>query len=303
MKKLNIHHIRAFIKNNKSLIFIILIFLVGLSILLYPTISNFINERHQSTAIVNYDTEMVEMQAEEKERDLEEAREYNRKLLDVKDPLNNKKEVPGYDDILSYDVNGLMGYITIPCIDVKLPIYHGTDKNVLAIGVGHIQGSSFPVGGESTHAVLSGHTGLPGSKLFTDLSKVEKGDKFQIKILDNLVTYEVDQIKVVLPDESRDLVIVDGEDYCTLTTCTPYGINSHRLLVRGHRVPNEAPMDVANSPLVTGLRIALAIAVIAFVITLVIAWRQYKKQFLSGETMPNKKQIKEGGDDLGSKTD
>lgn len=170
-----------------------------------------------------------------------------------------------------------MGYITIPSIDVKLPIYHGTSKDILSKGVGHIQGSSFPIGGKNTHAVLSGHTGLPGSKLFNDLVKVEEGDKFQIKVLDNLITYEVDQIKVVLPNESRDLTIVDGKDYCTLTTCTPYGINSHRLLVRGHRVTSVGEIEIGVPPFVLGLRVALGIAVLAFILSVIYAWRSYLK--------------------------
>lgn len=296
VRKPNIKKLLAFLKKNKTSVFLVLIFLVGFCILAYPTVSNFINERHQSTAIINYDTEMVQLKEEQKAHDLQEAREYNEALLEVSDPLNNKDKIPGYNDILNYDVNGLMGYLTIPAIDVKLPIYHGTGKNVLDIGVGHIQGSSFPIGGESTHAVLSGHTGLPGSKLFTDLSKVKEGDKFQIKVLDNLITYEVDQIKVVLPNESQDLVIVEGEDYCTLTTCTPYGINSHRLLVRGHRVPNEAPMQVEMSPLVMGLRIALAVSILIFALTLFYSWRCHLKE-------ARLKKDEKGGDDIGSKTD
>ena len=296
VRKPNIKKLLAFLKKNKTSVFLVLIFLVGFCILAYPTVSNFINERHQSTAIINYDTEMVQLKEEQKAHDLQEAREYNEALLEVSDPLNNKDKIPGYNDILNYDVNGLMGYITIPAIDVKLPIYHGTGKNVLDIGVGHIQGSSFPIGGESTHAVLSGHTGLPGSKLFTDLSKVKEGDKFQIKVLDNLITYEVDQIKVVLPNESQDLVIVEGEDYCTLTTCTPYGINSHRLLVRGHRVPNEAPMQVEMSPLVMGLRMALAVSILIFALTLFYSWRCHLKE-------ARLKKDEKGGDDIGSKTD
>lgn len=299
MKNKSLKSFIAYFKKNKSSAVLLLIFFIGLCILAYPTVSNMINERHQSTAMVNYDTQMVQMQAAQKAKDLEEAKEYNQALLEVTDPLNNKELVPGYNDILSYDVNGLMGYVTIPAIDVKLPIYHGTSKNVLGMGVGHIQGSSFPIGGESTHAVLSGHTGLPGSKLFTDLSKVQEGDKFQIKILDNLVTYEVDQIKVVLPNESQDLVIEEGEDLCTLTTCTPYGINSHRLLVRGHRVPNEMPMEVGLSTFVIALRVALGIAVLLFALSLYITWRNHLKDMKEEEHEGES----EGGDDIESKID
>jgi sortase A len=173
-----------------------------------------------------------------KQEIIEKAREYNSNLSAGVDFELTETEYAEYESILDISGTGIMGYIQIPSINVNLPIYHGTDEAVLQIAVGHIAGSSFPVGGEGTHAVLSGHRGLPSARLFTDLDKMTEGDIFTITVLDEVVTYQVDQIRIVLPEETGELAIVDGKDYCTLVTCTPYGINSHRMLVRGHRIDN-----------------------------------------------------------------
>lgn len=207
----------------------IILLLAGAGILFYPVVSNAINQWKGSSAI---DQMRKELTQEDIALQRSLAEEYNAELADG--------QPEGYDDILNLS-NGMMGYIQIPKIQVNLPIFHGTDKEVLSKGVGHLPTSAFPIGGEGNHAVLTGHTGLPSAKLFTDLTELVAGDTFCISILDETLTYQVDQIKMVLPDEGQDLEAVPGEDYCTLVTCTPYGINSHRLLVRGSRiaVPQE----------------------------------------------------------------
>lgn len=214
----------------KKKIPIIILFLVGLGILLYPTISNEINKYLHSNSIVTYEDSVTEMTDSEKAEQKKKAEEYNEGLR-----LNGLSDDQQYKDVLS--VEGFMGYIDIPKINVFLPIYHGSDDYVLHNGVGHLEDTSLPIGGEGTHCVLTGHTGLPESMLFTDIDKLVEGDIFYIHVLDEVHAYKVDQIKVVEPYEVDDLTIVDGEDYLTLVTCTPYGINSHRLLVRGTRLP------------------------------------------------------------------
>ena len=220
-------------------ILIVLMFLVGLSVLLYPTVSNYVNAKNASKAIALYsmtlDNATDEMIAELYAR----ASQYNSNLAENSGAFYRPELLEGYDSILDITGTGIMGYIDIGKIGVQLPVYHGVDPTVLQVGVGHLEGSSFPVGGKSTHSVLSGHRGLPSAKLFTDLDKLEIGDTFAITVLRQTLVYQVDQIKVVLPSESEDLRIEPNKDYCTLLTCTPYGINSHRLLVRGVRVQQE----------------------------------------------------------------
>lgn len=227
-------------KKNWSNIILIVVFFVGLSVLLYPTVSDYWNSLHQSRAIATYSDAVEEMDTSDYERMWAEADAYNEELYESGHGLglaeDEKKE---YDSILDVSGTGIMSYIEIPSIKCSLPIYHGTDEAVLQIAVGHIEGSSLPVGGVNTHCVLSGHRGLPSAKLFSDLDKLEEGDLFMIRTLNQTLTYEVDQIRIVLPEEIDDLEIVEGEDLCTLVTCTPYGINTHRLLVRGHRVANQ----------------------------------------------------------------
>ena len=223
-------------RKHKTVLFLTLGFLVGICILLYPAFSDFWNSRTQSRAIVDYESVLEELEPEDYSRMFEEAYAYNQTLYETKFPLMDYKEVPGYNDTLSLTESKMIGYLKIGRIGVELPIFHGTSDDVLNRGVGHLEGSSLPVGGENTHCVMSAHRGLPSSKLFTDLDRLEKGDTFQIVVLDQVLTYQVDAIKIVKPNEVSDLQIIDGGDYCTLFTCTPYGINTHRLLVRGVRV-------------------------------------------------------------------
>lgn len=225
-------------KKHASTILLLLVFFVGLSLLLYPTFSDWWNSFHQTRAIVDYDAALSNMTEEDYTSVFAAADEYNAAIRQVSFPLMNHDEVEGYEQTLDITGTGIMGYITIEKIGVELPIYHGTSAGVLQVAVGHLEGTSLPVGGESTHAVLSAHRGLPSAKLFTDLDKMEQGDTFTITVLDRVLTYEVDQILIVEPDEVEALYVEEGKDYCTLVTCTPYGVNSHRMLVRGHRVEN-----------------------------------------------------------------
>lgn len=223
-------------KKHISTIIIALIFLAGLGFLLYPTVSNLWNRAHQSRAIATYTKQVEKLDDSQNKEMLKAARKYNKSLLKKSDHWKlSKKDKKKYESLLDVSGTGIMGYIEVPKIDCSLPIYHGTDEGALQIAIGHLEGSSLPVGGKSTHCVLSGHRGLPSARLFTDLDQMEEGDVFVLNVLGRKLAYEVDQIKVVLPDEMSDLEIVQGKDLCTLVTCTPYGINTHRLLVRGHR--------------------------------------------------------------------
>lgn len=228
---------------------LVMIILVGLCLLLYPPLSNYYNSFHQTKAITNYTESIAQLDDDEYVEIWDAAKLYNTNLKSKPTSFyltEEEKEV--YNSLLNVGGNGVMGYIEIPTIDVNLPIHHGTSEPVLQVAVGHIEGSSLPTGGESTHCVLSGHRGLPSAKLFTDLDQLMVGDVFMMHILDETLTYEVDQILIVLPHEILELQIVEGMDYCTLTTCTPYGINSHRMLIRGHRVDNiEDTSDIRVS--------------------------------------------------------
>ncbi len=233
--------------SSASNIILVAIFFVGLSVLLYPTVSDFWNEKRQSKAIVDYDELIVDLSDKDNTELFSSADTYNRRLGDMSFPFLNHEDISGeYYDTLDVNGDGMMGYITIEKIKVQLPIYHGTSDQVLNSAVGHIEGSSLPVGGESTHSVLSAHRGLPSAKLFTNLDKMEVGDIFTIRILDRTITYQVDQVLIVLPHETDALNIVRGEDHCTLITCTPYGINTHRMLVRGTRIANIEHDRVVN---------------------------------------------------------
>ena len=221
-----------------------IVLLVAFSVLLYPTFSSYLNEKNSSRVVSYYDAESVKMSKAEKEQMLEDARAYNQEMLgniDLIDPFSqeNTEIDERYQNLLNPDGTGMMGYIRIPKINVEIPIYHGTSESVLQAGVGHFWGTSLPVGGESTHTVLTGHRGLPTKTLFTNMDKLEIGDIFYIKVLDETLAYEVDQILTVLPSDTDALAIEPGKDYATLVTCTPYAINTHRLLVRGHRIPYE----------------------------------------------------------------
>ena len=223
-------------RKHKTVIFLTLGFLVGICILLYPAFSDFWNSKAQSRAITDYESVLDNLDENEYSAIFERAHAYNKALYETNYPLMDYKNVPGYYDTLRITDNDMIGYLKIDRIGVELPIYHGTSDDVLNRGVGHLEGSSLPIGGENTHSIMSAHRGLPSSKLFTDLDRVEKGDTFQIIILDQVLTYQVDYIKVIEPTDVSDLQIIEGGDYCTLFTCTPYGINTHRLLVRGVRI-------------------------------------------------------------------
>ena len=226
-------------KGNFTTLLLILVLLAGLSLLLYPTVSDYWNSFHQTRAIATYAENVAIMDQEQYDEIWAAAKAYNASLAERDNAfLLSDEQKEEYTRLLDVSGLGIMGYIEIPEIDVSLPIYHGTEESVLQIAVGHLEWSSLPVGGESTHCVLSGHRGLPSAKLFTNLDKLQTGDIFMLRILDDLLTYEVDQILIVEPQETGALRIEEGKDYCTLVTCTPYGINTHRLLVRGHRIDN-----------------------------------------------------------------
>ena len=222
-----------------STILLMVILIAGLSLLLYPSFSDYWNSFHQTKAIADYSETIKNMNAAEYARILQEARDYNDSLLKRKNAfLLSEEQAQRYKALLNVDKNGVMGYIEIPAIGCTLPIYHGTAESVLQIGIGHLDWTSLPVGGEGSHCVLSGHRGLPTARLFTDLDKLNKGDVFMLRVMDEILTYEVDQVLIVKPNETDALLIEDNQDYCTLVTCTPYGINTHRLLVRGRRIDN-----------------------------------------------------------------
>ena len=226
-------------RKHLSTIVLLFILFIGLSLLLYPTASDYWNSFHQTRAIATYAENVANLDNNQYDQLWEDARAYNQALPFRSNPYYLSEEQKAeYESLLDVSGLGVMGYIEIPEIDVSLPIYHGTEESVLQVAVGHLDWTSLPVGGESTHCVLSGHRGLPSAKLFTNLDKLREGDTFLLRVLDEVLTYEVDQILIVEPQETAALRVVEGKDYCTLVTCTPYGINTHRLLVRGHRVDN-----------------------------------------------------------------
>lgn len=236
--------------NGKSSTFLlILIFFAGLSLLLYPSFSDYWNSFHQSRAIASYAEEVANLDVEQYTELWDNAWQYNESLTQRTNAfLLSDEQKLQYEALLNVGGNGVMGYVDIPSIHCTLPIYHGTDEGVLQVAVGHLEWTSLPVGGTSSHCVISGHRGLPSAKLFTDLDKLVVGDVFMMRVLDEILTYEVDQILIVLPHETDNLLIEPGKDYCTMVTCTPYGINSHRLLVRGHRIET---VEVASAARVT----------------------------------------------------
>lgn len=224
-------------KKNGSSIILAVIFLVGLSLLLYPTFSDFWNSKHQSQAIASYTEQVLEMDDNSYELMIQDANEYNQKLVNGPGRwMPSEEEIEEYNRLLDIGGSGIMGYVEVPSIGISLPIYHGVADTVLQIAVGHIPGASLPVGGAGTHCVISGHRGLPSAKLFTNLDELKEGDIFLLSVLDEVLTYEVDQIRIVEPKDLSNLDLEEGKDLCTLVTCTPYGVNSHRLLVRGHRI-------------------------------------------------------------------
>lgn len=264
-------------KKQLSTILLVIVFITGLSLLLYPTISDYWNSFHQSRAIASYAEDVVNMNDTDYNLIWIDAEEYNSALKTKQNRYTmSDEEKNEYDSLLNISGSGIMGYIEIPEIKCSLPIYHGTNDAVLQIAVGHIAGTSLPTGGEGTHCVLSGHRGLPSAKLFSDLDKLSEYDVFILRILDEVLTYEVDQIRIVEPYEIEELDIVEGKDYCTLVTCTPYGINTHRLLVRGHRVENLANVSsvrvTADAMQIEPLIVAPAVAVPMLLLLLIIVF-------------------------------
>lgn len=228
-----------------SNIVLLVLLVAGLSLLLYPTVSNLWNSLHMSQAIVDYSEEVSDMDSERAAELLASAERYNEELVQNPDRFSmTRAQRAEYEAELAVDDTGIMGFLEIPSLGVSMPIYHGTEESVLQVGAGHLEGSSLPVGGKGTHCALSGHRGLPSSELFTDIDELEVGDTFVVTVLDRTLTYEVDQIVTVDPYDMDELAINPEQDYCTLVTCTPYGINTHRLLVRGHRVENRTAEHV-----------------------------------------------------------
>lgn len=268
-------------KQSKILtIILIIIFLVGLSVMLYPTVSNYINTKHQSYAIAKYDEQINNMDDTRYNEIMGQAHDYNERLKQLSSPLTSKDGLPSdYNSVLDITGTGIMGYVTIPQIQIQLPIYHGTSEAVLNIAVGHLEGSALPVGGEGNHAVLSAHRGLPSAKLFSDLDKLVVGDLFTVTILNEVLTYEIDRILIVKPYEMENLARENGQDYITLLTCTPYGVNTHRLLVRGKRIETEAPeMQVRVSAdavqierIVVASIVVIPMLVLTFILMMIIA--------------------------------
>ena len=223
-------------KKHSGTILLVLIFFVGLAVMLYPTISDYINQRNQTRVVNSYAQQVDGLSDADYTAYFDAADVFNQEIAADPDALYHADHFSTYSTTLDVTGTGIMGYITIPRIGVELPIYHGTSDAVLQVAAGHLEGTSLPVGGESTHAVISAHRGLPSAKLFTNLDQLEVGDTFTITVLDRVLTYEVDNISIILPTEVDELKVVDGKDYVTLMTCTPYGINTHRLLVRGRRI-------------------------------------------------------------------
>ena len=236
-------------RKHLSTIVLVILLLIGLSLLLYPTVSDYWNSFHQTRAIATYAENVAALDNASYDAIWDAARQYNRNLCSRSNSfLLSEEQKAEYESLLDISGQGVMGYIEIPEIDVSLPIYHGTEDPVLQVAVGHLEWTSLPVGGESTHCVLSGHRGLPSAKLFTDLDKLREGDTFLLRVLDEILTYEVDQILIVEPQDTAALEIAEGEDYCTLVTCTPYAINTHRMLVRGTRVPYNGEDEETATP-------------------------------------------------------
>lgn len=265
-------------KNNKIGILLVLMLFVGVCVLLYPSVSQYWNTKTQSRAVVNYQEILAAIKPEDYDKYFEQADRYNQELSALSAPLVNYGTLQEYEQILNIAGNGVMGYVSIPKLGVELPLHHGISAEVLNVACGHLEGTSLPVGGENTHSVLSAHRGLPHAKLFTELDKMEIGDTFTITVLNRTVTYQVDQIKVVRPDQVEDIQIVPGEDLCTLLTCTPYGINSHRLLVRGVRIENAAPVlrVTSNAYRIDSLVATPVVAAPILLILLVVLMVKYR---------------------------
>ena len=272
-------------KGTLTTVLLIAVLLVGLGLLLYPTFSDYWNSLHQSRAIQSYTTEASTLDTQQYEQMLLDAQAYNARLAAQGSSYKlTDEQLAEYEGLLNLSGNGVMGYIEIPSIDCSLPVYHGTDDGVLQVAIGHLEWTSLPVGGEGSHCVLSGHRGLPSAKLFTNLDKLQKGDVFMLRVLDEQLTYEVDRILIVEPHELDALQIEDGKDYCTLVTCTPYGINTHRLLVRGHRIENAEEVRTvrvtADAVLIDPLTVAPIVSIPLLLLLLVLLlpnWRTHER--------------------------
>ena len=273
-------------KGNFLTVFLVLILIAGLSLLLYPTLSDYWNSFHQTKAITTYNEQTANIDQEQYDMILDAAKKYNASLVkhNITSIIDDAQKQE-YEQLLNMSGLGIMGYIMIPKIDCSLPIYHGTSESVLQIAIGHLEYSSLPVGGESTHCILSGHRGLPSAKLFTNLDQLQIGDTFTIRVLDEVLTYEVDQILIVEPQDTSALQIEKGKDLCTLVTCTPYGINTHRLLVRGQRINNidqEKTTRVSADaiqiePLLVAPFLAISIFIPIFILLLLSKQKKKKK--------------------------
>ena len=274
-------------KNRISTAALIVLLFAGVSLLLYPGVSDYWNSLHATQAVSNYAQQVQTMDRSRYETMWDDAVAYNRSLLTRSTDFTlTGAQKQQYDALLNVDGTGIMGYIEIPTIKLSLPIYHGTDDPVLQVGAGHIEWSSLPTGGESTHCVLSGHRGLPSARLFSDLDQLAAGDTFVIRVLDEVMTYEVDQILIVEPVDVSALTIEDGKDLCTLVTCTPYGINSHRLLVRGHRVENasEAIRVTSDAVQIEPLIVAPLVAMPLLLALLILLLLPHSKKKSHGGT-------------------
>lgn len=261
-------------KSKVTTAMLVLVFFLGLSLILYPTVSNLWNNRNMAKVIANYDSAVENLEKEDYTKLWEEAEKYNEELSkrSMSFDLSDESKI-AYEKVLNVAEEGVMGTIEIPSIRCYLPIYHDTEENVLQVACGHIPGSSLPVGGESSHSVLSGHRGLPSATLFTDLDKLVEGDIFMIHVLGKTLTYQVDQIRIVLPEEVSELSIEKGKDQCTLVTCTPYGINTHRLLVRGHRIESRLDLNVPMDATQIDPKMAAPIMAVPLILIFVLSLR------------------------------
>ena len=261
------------IKKNLFTVIMVTGLVIGVGLLLYPSVANYWNSFHQTRAIMSYQETVSKMDTAEYERILNDAKKYNKELAKTGLIWNmtdaQRKE---YNSKLKIEGTDVMAYISMPKFHIRVPIYHGTEESVLQIAIGHLEGSSLPVGGKSTHCLISGHRGLPSARLFTDLDKVKEGDTWTITTLNETLTYECDQIRIVEPDDLSNLQIVEGEDLCRLITCTPYGINTHRLLIRGHRIPNADGVAelTADAIQIEPIYVAPIMAVPALIILLIV---------------------------------
>ena len=261
-------------KNRVFYTVVAIVLLVGISLVLYPSVSDYWNQHHQSQLLASYSDDVGQLEEKDYKKVIENAKEYNKSLADnpVDFTLNDYQKAV-YDDLLNVSGNGIMGYVEIPSVNCTAPIYHGTDESVLQIAIGHLEWTSLPIGGKNTHCVISGHRGLPSARLFTDINKLAEGDVFILRVLDEPIAYEVDRILIVEPENTKPLEIVEGMDYCTLMTCTPYGVNTHRLLVRGHRIKYTEAQEilvVADANLIKPQIIAIIIGFPTYIAVMIL---------------------------------